>query len=430
MRIAHFQADVTPPLGHPLCAGWYPSATAVSERLSAHGVILASDDGAPIVLCALDWAELSNFEHRRWQEALARAAGTAPERVAVHCVHNHDAPWPDEEAQTLLDEQGRPDVIMHRAWCRAIRDTVASAAGEAASRLEPVDHLRFGRARVTELASNRRPLGPDGKVVGVRWTRCTDAAIRALPEGTIDPWLQTVSFWQGARKLVALHYYAIHPTSHDGEGIVTTDFAGIARDRLIAEEGVPHIYFTGCGGNITAGKYNDGKADNRDLFAGKIHAAMRESENLAADSPAMPLDWRTVAVRLPARADVTDEQLMESIRGAIRHPKQASRAALELTYRRRVETPIVISALHFGGVGALLHLPGEAFIEYQLFAQNLLPNLWMGVASYGDLGPGYICMERSFEEGGYEPKDSFCAPESEQRLKTAIRAVLNEAATD
>lgn len=427
MKIAHFSADITPPMGHPLCAGWYPSATAVSERLSAHGVVLEPDDGAGrMVLCALDWAELSNFEHGRWCAALAKAAGTTPERVTVHCLHNHDAPWPDEEAQDLLDEQGRPEVIMQRAWCRDVRATVAAAVGKVLEKLEPVDQVRLGRVEVKELASNRRPIGADGRVVGVRWTRCREADIRALPEGTIDPWLQTISFWRGDRKLVALHYYAIHPTSYDGTGIVTTDFAGIARDRLIAEEKVPHIYFTGCGGNITAGKYNDGVADNRELFTQKIYEALKASEVRAVAAEVPSLEWRTVSVRLPGRADVEDAQLLEIIRTAKQHPKQASRAALELTYRRRVEVPITVSALHFGEAAVLLHLPGEAFIEYQLYAQSLLPQTWMGVASYGDLGPGYICMERSFEEGGYEPRDSFCAPESEHALKAAIRDVLDE----
>ncbi len=426
MKIAHFHADITPPLGHPLCAGWYPSATAISERLSAHGLILTRDeDETPLVLCALDWAELSNAEHARWLKALADAVGTSPECVVVHCLHNHDSPWPDTEAQALLDEQGKPEVIMQYAWCREVRASVAAAARESLRGLETVDRLRLGRTRVSELASNRRPMGPDGKVIGVRWTRCREPEIRALPEGTIDPWLKTVSFWQGAKKLASLHYYAIHPTSYDGTGIVTTDFAGIARDRLIAEEGSPHIYFTGCGGNITAGKYNDGIADNRELFTQKIHQAMKEAEAQAQDTPVPRLNWRTAEVRLPGRTDVADEDLLETIRTAKDHPKQASRAALELIYRRRTGTPITVSALHFGNTASLLHLPGEAFIEYQLYAQSLRPDSWMGVASYGDLGPGYICMENSFAEGGYEPRDSFCAPESEHLLKAAIREVIS-----
>lgn len=424
MKIAHFQSDITPPIGHPLCGGWYPPAAAIGERLHAHGVVLVPDNAAPIVLCALDWAELSNLEHLRWRESLARAAGTTPERVAVHCVHNHDSPWPDEEAQELLDQHGKPGVIMDRAWCRSARESVAASVAEAATRTETVDAIRFGKTRVTELASNRRPMGQDGKVAGVRWTRCREPEIRALPEGTIDPWLRTVSFWQGGRKLVSLHYYAIHPTSYDGTGIVTTDFVGIARERLIAEEGTPHVYFTGCAGNITAGKYNDGEADNRELFTGKIYDAMRASEAAARDAGVPELAWRTAAVRLPVRADVTDEQLLERITMPWPHNKKASRAALELAYRRRMETPIVVSALHFGKETVLLHLPGEAFIEYQLFAQSLLPEAWVGTASYGDLGPGYICMERSLNEGGYEPNDAFCAPESEHALKQAICEVL------
>lgn len=423
IKISHFQSDITPPVGHPLCGGWYPNATAISERLSANGVILAPDDDSPIVLCALDWAELGNLEHLRWRESLARAVGTTADRVTVHCVHNHDSPWPDEEAQALLDQYGKPDVIMIRAWSESIRESVAASAAQALARLEPVDKLRFGQACVTELASNRRPLGPDGKVVGVRWTRCPDAEIRALPEGDIDPWLRTVSFWQGGRKLVALHYYTIHPTSYDGTGIVTTDFPGIARERLIAEEGVPHVYFTGCAGNITAGKYNDGVADNRELFTQKIYDAMCESEAAASDAEVPKLEWKAVPVRLPIRADVTDEELLKKI---ITEPsRKASRAAMELAYRQRIETPITVSALHFGNEAALLHLPGEAFVEYQLYAQSLLPEAWIGTASYGDLGPGYICMERSFEEGGYEPLDAFCAPESEQALKQAIHTVLS-----
>ncbi len=129
-------------------------------------------------------------------------------------------------------------------------------------------------------------------------------------------------------------------------------------------------------------------------------------------------------MRLPVRDDVTDEELLERIAGPHSHPKKASRAALELAYRRRIDTSIVVSALHFGNQAALLHLPGEAFVEYQLYAQSLLSDAWVGVASYGDLGPGYICMEGSISEGGYEPTDAFCAPASEHALRQAIREVL------
>ncbi len=426
MQITHFKEEITPPIGHALCAGWCPPAKGIADRLFAHGVVLRDETAQPMVLCALDWAELSNLEHLRWREALANAVGTSPDRVTVHCVHNHDSPWPDEEAQELLDHAGLPHLLMDREWCRQIRQSVADAAKKATAQWEKVDRLHFGKARVEELASNRRPLGPDGKVIDVRWTQCRNPAIRALPEGIIDPWLRTVSFWQGERKLAALHYYTVHPTSYDGTGMVSNDFVGLARERLIEKEGIPHLYFTGCAGDITAGKYNDGIADNRELFTLKILEAMQASEAAARVVPVSRLDWRTTEVTLPQRNDTTEEELLALI-SPDQHKKIASRSALELAYRKRIATPITVSALHFGADGVLLHLPGEAFIDYQLHAQHLLPaDTWVGVAAYGDLGPGYICLERSFVEGGYEPRDAFCAPESEGPLRRAIDVVLGK----
>jgi len=48
----------------------------------------------------------------------------------------------------------------------------------------------------------------------------------------------------------------------------------------------------------------------------------------------------------------------------------------------------------------------------------------MAEAAYGDCGPGYICTEKAFDEGGYEPTDSLVAPQSESLVKTAIRQLL------
>ena len=73
---------------------------------------------------------------------------------------------------------------------------------------------------------------------------------------------------------------------------------------------------------------------------------------------------------------------------------------------------------------ALLHLPGETFIEYQLHAQQHRPDLFVAVAGYGDLGTGYITLAQSFAEGGYEPIDAFVSGKSEELLRAAIEKVL------
>jgi len=40
--------------------------------------------------------------------------------------------------------------------------------------------------------------------------------------------------------------------------------AGMARERLDKEEGIPQIYFNGCGGNVAAGKHNDGSHESKE----------------------------------------------------------------------------------------------------------------------------------------------------------------------
>ncbi len=424
IQLSTFESDITPPIGHPLCAGWYPPAQAIETPLSALGMILVPDGEAPIVLCALDWAELSNGDYDRWRAELAEAVGTDAERVAVHCIHAHDTPWPDRDAQNILDDHGFPNLIMAGDWAERVRAAAAAAAAAALDRLQPCTDMSIGQARVDRIASTRRVMGADGKVWAVRWTKTSDPAVRAAPEGLIDPQLKTIGFWNGDQPLAMLHYYAVHPTSNDGTGMVTPEFVGLARNRRTEEHGVPHLYFTGCGGNITAGKYNDGVADNRELFTARIYAAMVESERAAERRPLGAMRWVVEPTRLPPREDLNEAALLAEIGAAGDGDKVRSKAALMLTYLRRREVPIPITCLHLDEQVAIAHLPGEIFIEYQLHAQALRPDAFVAVAGYGDLGTGYITLEKSFAEGGYEPVDAFVSGQSEAIMRAAIARVV------
>src|SRR5262245_28732673 len=168
-RLAFFRADVTPPIGHPLCGGWVRPAVAVDDPLSALGVVLLGEE-APVVLCAVDWCEISNEDHFRWRQALAAAAGTTPDRVAVQCVHQHDAPWPDREAQRLLVRATGLPLMMDEAWCDQAAGRVADAVRRALPEARPVTHLTTGEAAVEQVASNRRLYGAGGKVRAVRYS--------------------------------------------------------------------------------------------------------------------------------------------------------------------------------------------------------------------------------------------------------------------
>lgn len=424
LRVAVFHADVTPPVGHPLCAGWYPPAVRVRDPLHARGLVLAGGGQAPVVLCVLDWAELSNGDHRRWRDALARAAGTHPDRVAVHCTHVHDAPWPDRDAQDLCDAAGYPDVLQAGDWAERARDAVAAAL--AAAPFDLCTHVSAGQAPVVAVASNRRVLGDDGRVRAVRWTYTRDPEVRAAPEGSVDPWLKSVGLWNGERALAWIHAYAVHPTSVDGTGEVTCEFVGLARERRIREDGgVPHLYWTGCAGDVTAGKYNDGTLESRARFADRILEAMRASErDAAARRPLERFSWSVVPVRLPPREDLDPQALRAVVADPRSQGKIRSRAALMAAYLDRADIPIPVTALHLNGDVVFLHLPAEAFVAYQFDAQAARPDAFVAVAAYGDCGPGYVTREGAAAAGGYEPVDAFVSERSEPILRAAIAAAL------
>jgi len=72
--------------------------------------------------------------------------------------------------------------------------------------------------------------------------------------------------------VVACHNYATHPQSFYGAGQISSDFVGLARKRRQQEDSeCLHIYFTGCAGNISAGKCNDGSAEARVQLTDRIY---------------------------------------------------------------------------------------------------------------------------------------------------------------
>src|SRR6185295_1902716 len=97
----------------------------------------------------------------------------------------------------------------------------------------------------------------------------------AAEEGLIDPWLKTLSYWNGDTPLAVVSFYAVHPMSYYGAGEVSADFPGLARrQRAAATPGIKQIYCSGCSGNVTAGKYNTGAHLNRPPLARRLTQAM------------------------------------------------------------------------------------------------------------------------------------------------------------
>ena len=391
LRVATFECDATPPLGF----WWYvqPLKT-VEHPLLAKGIVL--DDGAHrYVLAAIDWCVLAGSTHLPLRKQLAEAAGTDVGRVMVQTVHQHTAPVFDGDGWREARKKKDPPEAADPAFITETGRRLDEAIRKAIERLQPVDRIGMGQAKVQRVASSRRIPLPDGKVRS-RFSAATDPELQAAPEGFIDPFLKTITFARGQRPIVRLHYYATHPQSYYRDGRASYDFVGMARQRLQEKEGVFQIYFTGCAGDVAAGKYNNGTPEARSGLAERLFAGMEASVAATKYVPIQPIAWHNVDLVLSPKVARPDGKPMP---------------------------PIQLGSLAIGPI-RILHLPGEPMVEYQLYAQKQLPNDFVAVAGYGEGSTGYICTERAFTEGGYEPTGSEVAPNSEPLVKAAIRGLL------
>ena len=177
LRLATFRFDVTPPVGHALCGGWIQSVVAVDDPLEAIGVVLLGA-GAPIVLCAVDWTGILNSAHLRWRQALADAAGTTADRVALHSVHQHNAPFACLDTQRIVSAQpGLPSVIdpgfFEQCLTRATQAVTAALPGAGGhARRGHTDARRQGRVEPPHLAQRGEPGRGDARQRARATKRC------------------------------------------------------------------------------------------------------------------------------------------------------------------------------------------------------------------------------------------------------------------
>ncbi len=423
LRIATFQSDVTPPIdGHPLI--WVTRVKTVETPLLAKGIVI-EDGKKRYVICAVDWCGLCNSTHDLFRRKLAAGAGTDVSCVAVQTVHQHTAPYTDSDAQKLLEKTESPPLFADLKFLGEVTDRLAAAVKKSLDDLQPFDSIGTGEAKVDRVASSRRIITADGKFHGRMSNTKGRPQLRELPEGYIDPMLKTITLAQHGKPLVRIHYYATHPQSFYGDPRTCYDVPGFARERLQKKENVFQIYFNGCGGDVAMGKYNDRSKEARDALTNRLYAGMEASVASTKLQPVGPLKWRSIDLLLPARVEKNKVVARERARMEDTKVRPASRcyAACRVAFNQRIDRPIGINSLALGNVH-MLYLPGECMVDYQLFAQGVKPDDFVAVAAYGDLGPGYICTEKSFSEGGYEPGASRAGRKCEPVLKKAIRQLL------
>lgn len=421
LKIALFDVDATPPLGSQLT--YDPMLKSGDLTLRAKGIVLIGDE-EPIVLCAIDWIGISNESQDIFKEVMAEAAGTIPNRVVVHTVHQHDAPICDFTAEKILLENNMPVGSFDGTFARSLLITLKKEISNALKEAKEVTELGLGSAEVNKVASNRRVYKKDGRIVTMRGSATKDSMLRSLPEGLIDPEVSLVSFWNNETPIAVLSFYATHPQSYYLTKSTNPDFPGIARYmRQLAVPDALHIHFNGAGGNIAAGKYNDGSHETRLVLAERLAEGMERAWRSTRKIPidAKDLGWTTDNLLLPYRDEVKEiEKTMLEMNGRLLSNNMGRLG----WYKRRMEGKGIETACLSVQDARILFMPGELFVEYQLKAKAMAPDHFVAMAAYGDYGPSYIGTAEAYREGGYEIESSPVTAESEGVIMKSIERLL------
>jgi len=428
-QVAPFSVDVTIPPGHRCMAILPVKSKHVVDPLFAKGFVLLGAE-KPIAFVAVDWCEIRNDSYDEWRDTIAKAAGTSRDHVLVSSVHQHNAPVVDRRAQRLLDAVGLERELYDETFHADCLSRLSDAVRKSLASPRSMTHLGISQAKVEHVASNRRVVDRNGSV---RFSRNSgsggDLAHAEAPEGEIDPFLKTLSFWNNEKPVVALHSYATHPMSYYGDGGVSADFVGLARKLHAADHPkVLQIYASGCSGDVTAGKYNDASPGMRQFLAERLYKAMQAAWTSTEKHAIGPVSLRSAPLKLPFREEhqFRSEELTSVLNDAKAPQADRILAAMTLSSRERLDRdqPIDFPCIDFGAAQVVL-FPGEAFVAYQLKAQKMRPDRFVMCLGYGECWPGYIPTESAFDEG-FVDQWLWVGRGSQERIEQALEQVLSK----
>lgn len=410
-RVASFHSDATPDMGEPNI--WVQPTLKILDPLYIKGIVL-EDAGKRYVIAAIDWCGVGGSLDLLLRTRMAQAAGTDVKQVALQSIHQHTAPYAEGDGYDWMKQHHMTPLRLSDAFVNKLAAHLEEAIRAAVKRLEPFDQIGTSSAKVDRVAGMRRLL-INGKIQTRYSSTAKTPELAAEPEGAIDPLLRTITFARGGKPLVRLHYYATHPQTFCCDGRVTADFVGAARARLEKEEKIEEVYFTGAAGDVTVGKYNTGKDEERAALADRLYAAMKASAAATKYEKATALRWRYEELQLPK---YTNPPAVDTTR---EHQIIYRDAAVQaFTARTR---PLPASMLQIGNV-VIVHLPGEPMLEFQKYALANSGGRFLAFAGYGDISPGYLCTDEAFRQGGYEPSASRGAVGTEARVKEVLRKLL------
>ena len=214
--------------------------------------------------------------------------------------------------------------------------TRSSGGARSGREAQPLTHVATGQGKVDKVASNRRvSRDENGNIKAMRQRLQRRGADCAA--GRVDrPVAEDSRVLQ--RRPEDCRLSLLRDTPHEllrrrpGQQRLRRP----ARKRRQAEEpGCLHVYFTGCAGNVAAGKYNDGSKETRPLLTERVYEGIVASEQNLKPEPLGKLTWRTIELLPVARASFDAAKIEQEIANKQGAVVSRNRPAYTLSWIRR-----------------------------------------------------------------------------------------------
>lgn len=402
VKIGFFKSEITPSAetyGSFRLSG-VKRHSGVHDPLFAHALVIEVEQSR-CLLVSVDVVAIPTGRATALRKRLGARLKLEPAAVLLAATHTHNGP------ETLNEEEDpRIDV-----WPDIERKIVAAAEKAAGHMFEA--RLVFTHCELP-MAINRyqHRLGMTGN--------------------TIDPRLDLLVFedLQG-RHLGVLYHYAAHPTcAMRAEHRISGDYCALANRIIESEFGGFSMFFNGACGNVNleVGERSFQRARERasQLAAAVVGTASKSGEPVLD----LQLDWEERAVCLGIKSDLAEcdasdeldalrmelERIRESEwRAVIADPErqnetfrlyQKYRTTLwkKLLRERYADNPtetVPLQCIHLGPL-SLVAVPGELFVEHQLWLQEQFPNRRVMTIGYANGYAGYIPTRESLACETYE----------------------------
>ena len=393
LRAGVAKVDITPPTGQPMW-GYFdrknPSQGTLDPLFARVLVLEAGDpdrsgEAVRLALVALDLGR--TFGPPEIAQLRERAKATSNiSYVLVAASHTHAGP-------VILDEYQSGQTP---AWESADLEKISKAIQEAASHLVPA-RLGTGYGETT-IGYNRRRVNPDGTVT-MFWSNPTK--VPTAPVDRIVSVLRVDS--EDGTPLAILVNYACHPVIFGADNLqYSADYPGVMTQTVEkAFDGKPLCMFLqGAPGDINV--YNATTPHEQDpvKFRDSVGVQLgREAARVAK------------TIRTEDSRDSTIQFVEDTMTFHLRWDAEKLREALLAAYgpdffksyapRIEPEYPLRVATLLINQRIAVMTMPGEPFVEFQINWRDRCPTGDVFFLGYANGYYGYFPTIQAATEGGY-----------------------------